>query len=443
MSGLAEYFLSRGSKVSGSDLTESPVTDKMKQSGIKIYTGHFEKNINPDLDLVIYTSAVKDDNPELVEAKKLGIKAIKRAKMLGAVVNDKFLIAVAGTHGKTTTTAMIAKLLTDAGLDPLVFVGGNVDLFGGSAARIGKGNYAVVEADEYDRSFLTLEPDIAVITNIDEDHLDIYKDLNDIKNTFKSFISGSKHNSKVVYCGDDINTLDVVQSLAVENISYGFSENCKLRITDYNTGIGKINYSLLNSHSKYENITINTPGKHNVLNSAAGFAVSKLLNIDFDVFRQSIGGFKTVQRRLELKYDGDNIKVYDDYAHHPREIESSLNALKESYPGKRIITVFQPHLYTRTRDFYKEFAETLSIADEIFLMDIYPARELPIDGVTSLLIKDCLNKFNRKVFYCREKDELIEKLKNALNDNVIIVFQGAGDITFVCDEFINSVKTAR
>lgn len=440
MYGLAEYFLSHGCTVSGSDLTPSQITERMEKAGIRIYTGHSEDNVNPDTDLLVYTSAVKADNPELKAAVKLGIKSMKRAQVLGEVVNDKFLVAIAGTHGKTTTTAMIAKLLIDAGYDPLVFIGGNVDLFGGSAARMGKGSFAVVEADEYDRSFLTLDPDIAVVTNIEEDHLDIYKDLNDIKNTFKSFISGSKKNSKIVYCGDDPVARDVVQNLGIINISYGFSEKCNLRVTDYRTELSHAEFSLLNSHQKYEHISINLPGRHNVLNSAAGFCVSKLLNIKFEKFKQSISEFKTVQRRLELKYDDKGIKVYDDYAHHPREISSSLNALKESYPDKRIITVFQPHLYSRTRDFYKEFAGTLSIADEIYLMDIYPARELPIKGVTGALIMDNLKKYNKNVFYFRENSKLLNNLKGSLKENDIIVFQGAGDITLVCDEFIELLK---
>jgi UDP-N-acetylmuramate--alanine ligase len=440
MYGLAEYFLSCGCIVSGSDLIPSPITETLKQKGIKICIGHSEDNINPAADLVVYTSAVKSDNPELTSAQKLRIKVMKRAKVLGEVVNEKFLIAVAGTHGKTTTTAIIAKLLLDAGFDPLVFVGGNVDLFGGTASHIGKGKYAVVEADEYDRSFLALHPDIAVITNIEEDHLDIYKDLNDIKNTFRSFIDGSKKYSKVVYCGDDKNTCEVVRNLATENISYGFSEGCSLRITDYHYMLKRVNFSVLNSHKKYENISVTLPGKHNALNTAAGFSIAKLLNIGFEVFKKSIGDFKTVQRRLELKFDDKGIKVYDDYAHHPREIEASLTTLKESYPGKRIITVFQPHLYSRTRDFYKEFANSLRVADEVYLMDIYPAREMPIKGVTSELIIDKLKNCIDFVYYFRDNNELINKLKNSIRENDVVVFQGAGDITFVCDDFIRLLK---
>jgi UDP-N-acetylmuramate--alanine ligase len=360
--------------------------------------------------------------------------------MLGEVVNDRFLIAVAGTHGKTTTTAMIGKLLEDAGLDPLVFVGGNTPLFHGSTYRPGKGKYAVVEADEYDRSFLTLKPDIAIITNIDEDHLDIYKDLSEIKQTFLKFCSLVKDNGKIIYYGDDTNINDFIGNSDFKKMSYGFGEQNYLKIKKFSVENGKISYSVMNSVASFDNIILNMVGRHNVLNSAACFAVSKSLGIKFEVFKNSIGDFKTVDRRLQLRYNQNDITVYDDYAHHPKEIASSLSGLKEFYGSRRLVTVFQPHLFSRTRDLYMDFAKELTIADEVVLLEIYPAREMPIEGVTSSLIFDELKKNKIRAIYIKDKEKVTEHLMSITGNGDIIVFQGAGDITNICTNFINSLE---
>jgi len=438
MSGLAEYFLRKGYKVSGSDITPSHITERLKNLGAEIFTGHSKDNVKSIVDKVVYSSAVKDDNPEIQRAKELNIKTIRRAELLGEVVNDKFLIAVSGTHGKTTTTAMIAKVLVDAGLDPLVFVGGNVQLFEGGAARTGDGNFAVVEADEYDRSFLTLKPDIAVVTSIDEDHLDIYKDLNDIKNTFNEFCRNAKRDSRVVYFGDDENVVSALSNLDKEKISYGFNDSNFLRISDYSLGRGNQSFSIYNSHNSYKNVSLKLIGLHNVLNSAACFAVCNSLGIEFSEFKKSIKSFEPVDRRLQLKSGKNRIKVYDDYAHHPKEIKVSLNGLKSIAKG-RLITVFQPHLFSRTKDFYKEFASSLSIADEIVLMEIYPAREEPIKGVSSELIFNELVKLNSKVKYFKDNKSILNFLKSDVKPSDIVVFQGAGDITKLCDEFVKEL----
>jgi UDP-N-acetylmuramate--alanine ligase len=390
---------------------------------------------------VVYSSAVPYDNPEMIKAKESHIKTIRRAELLGEIVNDKFLIAVSGTHGKTTTTAMIAKVLVDAGLDPLVFVGGNVKLFEGGASRIGEGKFAVVEADEYDRSFLTLTPNIAVITSIDEDHLDIYKDLNDIKNTFKEFCGNSKQGASIIYFGDDENINSALSGVKNDKISYGFNKQNYLRISRYNITKGLLNFSVNNSLKEYKNISLNLIGAHNVLNSTACFAVSKELGVDFEKFRRSIAEFAPVDRRLQLKYSDKDIMVYDDYAHHPKEIEMSLKGLKEIMQGSgRMITIFQPHLYTRTRDFYKEFAKSLEIADEVILMEIYPAREKPIAGITSELIHKELVKSGIAVKYFKNNEAITEYLLKEINAVNTIVFQGAGDITKLCDEFTAKLK---
>lgn len=441
MSGLAEYFLRNGYSVSGSDMAESHITKRLAELGAKIHIGHSADNITNDIDTVVFTSAVKKiKNPELERANELGIRTIRRAEMLGEIVNNKYLIAVSGTHGKTTTTAMIGKLLVDAGLDPLIFVGGNVQLFDGGTSRFGNGKFAVVEADEYDRSFLALRPDITVITNIDEDHLDIYKDLDDIKDTFRLFCDRSKYGAYIIYCGDDNNIKSFINSINREKLSYGFDEKNYLKITDYKVKPDTLQFDILNSHSKYDDVVLNMVGRHNALNSTACFAVSKVLDISFEKYRSSIAGFKTVDRRLQLKYDKEGIKVYDDYAHHPVEISSSLKGLKEMSAG-RLITVFQPHLFSRTRDFYKEFANELSIADEVILMDIYPARELPVEGVTSELILNELKTLGKSAGILKSKDEILNVLIKNIRPDDIIVFQGAGDVTNLCSEFVNRLNS--
>lgn len=443
MCGLAEYFVKNGYSVSGSDIAGSHITEGLEKLGAKIYIGHDAKHITSDIETVVYTSAVRQDNPEYNKAFELGLKLIKRAAMLGEIVNKKFLIAVAGTHGKTTTTAMIGKLLADAGFDPLVFVGGNTPLFEGSTYRPGKGNYAVVEADEYDRSFLTLKPDIAVITNVDEDHLDIYKDLNDIKQTFLRFCSLAKQDGKIIYYGDDENINDFISSSGKTKMSYGFGEQNYLKIKGFSIDSGKVTYSVMNSVASYDNISLNMVGRHNVLNSAACFAVSKSLGIDFEVFKKSIGDFKTVDRRLQLKYDDNDIIVYDDYAHHPKEIASSLSGLREFYSSRRLISVFQPHLYSRTRDLFMDFAKELAIADEVVLLEIYPAREKPIEGITSGLIYDELRKNKVRSIYIKDKEKVTSHLLSITGKGDIIVFQGAGDITNICGNFINSLEPGK
>jgi UDP-N-acetylmuramate--alanine ligase len=438
MSGLAEYYLRTGHRVSGSDMTETFITRRLASLGAVIHPGHSEKNITDDVDTVVYTSAVKSGNPELDKARELGIQAIRRAEMLGEIVNDKYLIAISGTHGKTTTTAMIGKLLVDAGLDPLIFVGGNVQLFDGGAYRFGNGKYAVVEADEYDRSFLALRPDITIVTNIDEDHLDIYRDLDDIKETFRLFCDKSKYGAYMIFCGDDENIKSFMNTINREKISYGYNEKNYLKIIGYKPGNSVLDFSILNSHSSYDNIHLNMIGRHNALNSTACFAVSKVLEIPFDIYKKSISEFRTVDRRMQLKYDANGIKVYDDYSHHPVEVSASLKGLKET-GAERLITVFQPHLFSRTRDFYKEFADALSLSDKVILMDIYPAREKPIEGITSELILNEAADKQENIKLISDRNDILSWLRYEVKQGDVIVFQGAGDVTNLCNDFVNQI----
>ncbi len=435
MSGIAEYLLHQDYFVSGSDITPSFITSRLKGLGAVISDSHRKENITKEIDLVVYSSAVKSDNDEFAEAKKLGIKTIRRAEMLGAIVNNKVLISVSGTHGKTSTTAMVAKVLIDNDFDPTVFVGGNLDFLEGGSSRIGNGEFAVVEADEYDRSFLALDSDKIIITNIEIDHTDIYKDLDDIKNTFIKFCGSSKENLELIVFGDDTNVKDVIKKLDSENIkSYGFGENNTFVLSDYTSTDISAHFAI-NGYG----INLNLLGRHNALNASAAFALGGSLGINSDSISKSLNGFKGVQRRLQLKYSND-INVYDDYAHHPTEVKSSFEALKNSTEN-RIITVFQPHLYTRTKDFYKEFAKALMENEIVILAKLYPAREKEIPGVSSGLIFDEIKKIsNTKVYLIEDFKNIILKLKEIMKPGDTIIFQGAGSVTNLCDEFIKNIN---
>jgi UDP-N-acetylmuramate--alanine ligase len=438
MSGIAEYLVRKGFTVTGSDLVLSEITKKISDKGVEIFEGHNENNLNPDTDLVVYTSAVKEDNTEFVKAKKLGIPAVKRAAILGEIVNDKILIAISGTHGKTSTTAMLAKIFIDCNLDPTVFLGGTIDFLEDGNSRIGEGKYAVVEADEYDRSFLTLRPDYIVVTNIDLDHTDIYSSLDDLKKTFVKFISGSKECVKVIGYGDDRNVLDVFCTLKNKNCyTYGFGGHNNF-IIDESYKAGENMIFELNNHK----IEISVPGRHNILNASATFILSEWLEIDRDCLARNLKSFFGVNRRLELKYN-KGIKVYDDYAHHPTEVEYSFNAVKE-VAKSRVITVFQPHTYTRTRDFYEAFAYALKGNDITILTDVYPAREKKIEGVGSELIYDKLLFIDENKVYLKNSfDEVINLLDEVIEKGDTVIFQGAGNITDLCSTYVKKLNAGR
>ncbi|MBK6771406.1 MAG: UDP-N-acetylmuramate--L-alanine ligase [Ignavibacteria bacterium] len=435
MSGIAEYLVKHNFRVTGSDMNLSPLTKKLENLGVKIFQGHSKNNLPDDTDLLIYTSAVKEDNEELAKASGLKIRKIKRAEALGNIVNHKFLIAVSGTHGKTTTSAMIAKVLIDNKFDPTVFVGGSLDFLDGNSSRSGKSEFAVAEADEYDRSFHQLKADIAVITNIEPDHLDIYRDIEDIKNSFRQFLSSCKKDSVIIACGDDENVREVLTDFK-NVIFYGFRERNDYVIKNINYENGKAGF-MVNG----EEIFLKVAGNHNILNSAAAFLAAKQLKISSDNFNSSMNDFHGVKRRLELKFE-NGIVIYDDYAHHPTEVKASLEAIRKMHSGK-IITIFQPHLYTRTRDFYIEFGDAFRGTDILFLTKIYPARETEIEGVSSSLILNEFLKSDKKGYYIENREELLSELSRIIQDGDILIFQGAGDITEMCDRFVKISRKKR
>jgi len=442
MSGIAEYLGRKKYEVTGSDLTLSPVTKRLEKFKVKTSEGHSENNLSDNTELVIYSAAVSEDNPEYQKALRLKIKTVKRAEALGNIVNDKFVIAVSGTHGKTTTTAMIAKVLIESKMDPTVFVGGNIDYLDGGSSRIGKSNLAVVEADEYDRSFLQLRSDMIIITNIDEDHLDIYKDIEDIKNNFRKFIETGKKGLKIIACGDEKNVVDILKDLKNKKF-YGFNKGNDYNIENISYGKTSISFSL-----DKDDIKIVVLGKHNILNASAAYLTAKQFNISEEKFNQSMETFYGVKRRLELKYH-NGVKIYDDYAHHPTEIIATLEAINKSRP-QRVITVFQPHLYSRTKDLYKEFGEAFSGTDILILDKIYPAREKEIAGVSSSMI---LGEYNESIIrlgnagkkkdpgiYFENRELIMDELDKISREGDVIIFQGAGDVSDLCNKYIKRIK---
>jgi UDP-N-acetylmuramate--alanine ligase len=434
MSGIAEYLAAKGVKVTGSDLRETQITRRLRWLGAEVSIGHAAENVSPDCELLIYTSALDDENPELKQAKANGIEVMKRAAALGLIVNGMFVIGVSGTHGKTTTTAMIAKMLIDADMDPTVFVGGSLDFLEGGASRIGSGEIAVVEADEYDRSFLQLRPDIIVITNIDADHLDIYNDMNEIIDNFRLFIERRKNNGKIIACGDDPDVTAALKGFG-NSETYGFRKSNGHVVSDLNFEGSRTEFSI-DGHI----ISIRVPGAHNALNSTACFLAGRELKLSANMIGDSLRDFTGVNRRLELKYE-NGLMVFDDYAHHPEEVRASLDAIRKLGHGSRIITIFQPHLFTRTRDFFKEFAESFKDTDLLLLAKIYPAREKEIEGVSSRLILNEYFKLGKNGIYIENPDEIIETLESISKEGDIIVFQGAGDITGICDRFVKKMQS--
>ena len=428
MCGLAEYLLDKGYKVSGSDITRTFITDRLIKKGAYVKYGHKASNIEKNVDLVVITSAVKADNPEYKKAIAKGIKTIKRAQLLGDLVNNKFLIAVSGTHGKTTTTSILAKILIDTGFDPTVFVGGNLDILGGASFRTGNSGFAIVEADEYDRSFLTLHPDVIVVNNIELDHVDIYKNEKSLLKAFIDFKNNLKPRGTLIVNWDDDNVRKLFNTRGSRNIlKYGIKK------TELVTRIENKNFKTV---FKYKNnkVSMNVLGYHNVYNAMAAILASCVVCNDTKSIIKSVSNFNGVKRRLELKCD-KQFKIFDDYAHHPSEIKTTLLSLKENDSG-RIVVVFQPHTYTRTKEFYADFAEALNIADVVYLLHIYPAREKAIKGVKSELIFDILKKDERETYIYKSQSDLFRHLKKSLKKNDRVIFQGAGTITNYCDEFI-------
>ena len=430
MSGIAEVLLNLGYKVTGSDVRSTPITERLERSGATIYPRHAAENVS-GAHVVVTSSAVRPDNPEIQEAERRKIPVIARAEMLAELARLKYSVTIAGTHGKTTTTSMIATILDRAGLDPTVVVGGILNTIG-SNARLGKGDFIVLEADESDRSFLLLSPTIAVVTNIEEDHLDHYRDLEDIQTAFLSFINKVPFYGAAVLCLDEPGVQSLIPRVKRRIVTYGTAAPSDVRITDViMEGLGST-FELRFNGGSVQKFKLNVPGMHNVLNATAAFAAARDMGVEAGLIATGLESFRGVNRRFQVK-SRDGITVIDDYAHHPTEIRATLGAAKAGN-FRHIFAVFQPHRYSRTFHLFDDFARAFNLADSVLILDIYPAGENPIEGITTLALIDKMKSFGHKNVLYAPNFEMIESyvIANA-NEGDAVVVMGAGSVTKLSD----------
>jgi UDP-N-acetylmuramate--alanine ligase len=440
MSGIAEILIDQGFHVTGSDRAASENTERLESLGARIRIGHDAKNLDGDVDALVYSSAVTPDNPEILEAQKRKIPVIRRAEMLAEVMRLKYGIGIAGTHGKTTTTSMVSLILMEGGIDPTVIVGGRLHGLAGSNARMGKGDFIVVEADEFDRSFLSITPTIAVLTSLETDHLDCYRDLEDIKAAFVQFANKVPFYGFVVLCLDEPSLQDIMPKIKKKIITYGLNGQADLQAVDIMHKENATTFLVVYGGKDLGTVGLQIPGKHNVQNALAAIAVGLELNVPFAKVKAGIEKFTGVFRRWEVKAEEGGITIVDDYAHHPTEIKATLSGAKAGW-RRRVVCVFQPHLYSRTRDFYEDFGRAFFNADILVLTDVYPAREEPIQGVTGELIANAAKEFGHKqVYYIRDKKDVPPFLLKIKQKGDIIITMGAGDIWKFGEEFIRQLR---
>ena len=438
MSGIAEILLSRGFEVSGSDRASSEITKRLSEIGIKVYEGHSAENLQ-DVDVLVYSSAVNTDNPEVVAAIERKIPIIKRSEMLAECMRMQYGIGIAGTHGKTTTTSMVGLTLTEGGIDPTIIVGGKLSGLGGTNARLGQGEFIVVEADEFDRTFLKLTPTIAAITTLEKEHLDTYKDLDDIKTAFIEFANKVPFYGFVLLCLDEPALQDIIPFINKKILTYGLTPQADIRAVDIVHNAFSSSYTVKYRGEELGRINLKIPGVHYVKNSLVAVSIAKELGIKFEIIKKALESFAGVYRRFEVKYNKE-VLVIDDYAHHPTETSATLSGIRAGW-DRRLIAVFQPHLYSRTRDFYQEFGRSFLNSDIFICTDIYPAREEPIEGVSGKMIADIAKKFGHKnVIFIEDKNEIPSFLMSIKEENDIIITMGAGDIWKYGERFVEMIK---
>jgi UDP-N-acetylmuramate--alanine ligase len=436
MSGIAEILMNQGFKVSGSDLVASENTEALIKKGAVVMIGHKAENIE-GAEVVVYSSAVHPkDNVETKAAMEAGIPIIRRAEMLAEATKFNYCLAVSGTHGKTTTTSIVGLVLIKAGIDPTVIVGGRLRDFGGSNARLGNGKWTVVEADEYDRSFLQLSPTISIVGNIEPDHLDIYKDMDDLRETFTDFANKVPFYGCVALGLDNDGCKDILKNINKKVVTYGLSRYCDYRADSISYNQGSSTCKVYEKDDLLGEITINMPGRHNLLNAMAAVAVSRKIGIEFETIKEAISEFHGVYRRFDVRGEFKNVLVVDDYAHHPTEVQAALEAARNGY-DKRIVAVFQPHTFTRTQSLYEDFAKSFDNADEVIIAGIYPAREEPIEGVTGKLISDSGAGFgHRNITYIEKLSDIEQYLRENLKDGDMLITLGAGNVCDIAENLV-------
>lgn len=428
MSGIAEILYNLGFIVAGSDLSRNSTVDRLEKLGIRIFTGHSSKYVE-GADLVVYSSAVSDENPELLYARENYIPTIKRGEMLAELMRMKFSLVVAGSHGKTTTTSMLAEILFAAEFDPTVVIGGRLNK-NYSNASVGKGNFMVSEADESDRSFLLLYPTISVITNIDLEHLDAYKDMDDLKDAFVDFANKVPFYGANIICIDDSNIADIIPKIEKRFLTYGIRSKADVSAYNINYSGFSVSFDVSIYGEKAGNIDLSLPGRHNVLNALASIAVAVELEIPFNKIKEGLDNFQGVQRRLTLMLDRDETKVIDDYGHHPTEISTTLKAVRDAFRDHRIVVIFQPHRYSRTAMLMSDFSKCFFDADELYVSEIYAASEEPLEGVNSPTLVGEIKKHGfRDVYYLKELQDFLPETDKFKSLKTVYVTLGAGDIT--------------
>jgi UDP-N-acetylmuramate--alanine ligase len=442
MSGIAEVLCNLGFVVSGSDAKRSKNTDRLeKLFDIRINEGHSKDNIQ-DAQVVVYSSAVKPDNPEVVYAKERGIPVIPRAEMLAELMTLKpYAVAVSGTHGKTSTTSMIATILGHAGFDPTTVVGGVVDTLG-SNAKLGSSDWFVTEADESDRSFLMLYPTIAVVTNIDKEHMESYKGMDDVVLCFTDFVNKVPFYGAAVIGLDDPNVQLIIPNIKRRRVTFGLTVQADVSAHDihYDNMFGST-FSVRKGNEVLGDIHLPVPGKHNVYNALAATTVALELDISFPVIAEAFKGFKNANRRFQFKGEAGGVMVVDDYGHHPTEIVATLSAAKQSGGGRRTVVVFQPHRYSRTQELMEDFVVAFNNADVLFLLDIYAASEQPIEGITAEILAENIKRYGHKnAAYIGDIKTASEKVCEMIKPGDLVITLGAGSITTLSDEILKDLS---
>lgn len=432
MCGIAEVLLSHGFEITGSDLQLSEVTDRLTKLGAVIHQGHSADNLS-GADVVVFSSAVRPENVEVRRARDLRIPTIPRSEMLAELMRLKIGIAIAGTHGKTTVTSMLGTILHEAELKPTIIVGGKIRSLA-TGVISGSGDLLVVEADEFDRSFLKLSPTLAVITTIETEHLDTYTDLEDIKDAFVEFANKVPFYGTVAVNGDDANVRNVLPRIKRQTVTFGLGAENNFRATRIRHKDGVVSFELKNNANESAEVRLQSPGEHNVMNALAAAAIASELEIPLPVIADALAKFSGVHRRFEVKKSTPELVIIDDYAHHPTEIAQTLRTARTCWPNRRLVVLFQPHLFSRTRDFAEEFAAALSTADVMLITDIFPSREQPMEGVTSDLIISAAIKRAKSTVHHIPGARIAEPAKELLNNGDVLVVMGAGSITKIADE---------
>ncbi len=440
MSGIAELLINLGYKVSGSDLRDTPVTRRLATLGGSIFHSHRREHVEGS-DVVVYSSAVGKDNPEILEGRDRYIPVIARAEMLAELMRLKYGVAIAGAHGKTTTTSMVASILTCGHLDPTVVIGGRLDIWGGSNAKLGQGDILVAEADESDGSFLALSPTIAVVTNIDHEHMDHYGDIDTIRETFINFVNNIPFYGMAVLCLDSEEIQGIIPRIMKRFLTYGMTSQADLRARDLEKERRGVSFEVFYHDHSLGRIAVGMPGEHNVLNALAATAVGLELDLDIEVIREGLNNLGGLARRFEVKGERSGVLVLDDYGHHPTEILATLKTVKECWPERRLVVTFQPHRYTRTEALFDRFVISFNEADILIVTPIYSAGENAVNGVSAERLTKGIKEHGHKgVILCPRQEEILPTLLSVVRPGDLVMTLGAGDIYRVGGRLLDELE---